>query len=241
MTYDPATGLITGTPTQSGNFPITITATSPQGNGTATVSMAVSGVTPLPAAPVVTSPTDAAAQLGAEFAYQITATNSPTSYGATGLPDGLTVDATTGLISGTPTTTGNFSFVISASNAGGTGVSTVSTQVADQLPVITIRAMSSSVRVGSGELGKFMLTRTGDTSGILLINYKVTGDAIPDVDYAKRRGVKRFKAGRGTVFVSIYPEGDLNGYSYKKVKLTLKASDNYTVGAPGKAKMRITQ
>jgi putative Ig domain-containing protein len=35
------------------------------------------------------------------FSYQITASNSPTSYGATGLPLGLSVHTTTGVIDGT--------------------------------------------------------------------------------------------------------------------------------------------
>src|SRR4029077_14833457 len=37
-------------------------------------------------APVLTSATSAAATVGLAFSYQITATNSPTSYDATGLP-----------------------------------------------------------------------------------------------------------------------------------------------------------
>jgi Putative Ig domain len=42
------------------------------------------------------------------------------SYGATGLPDGLSVDTTTGAITGTPTTAGTYSVTISATDNGGT-------------------------------------------------------------------------------------------------------------------------
>jgi len=43
------------------------------------------------APPVITSATTASGTVGSAFSYQITATNAPTSYGATGLPAGLTV------------------------------------------------------------------------------------------------------------------------------------------------------
>src|SRR5580704_8588958 len=43
--------------------------------------------------PVITSGGTASATKGAAFSYQITATNSPTSFGASGLPAGLTVNA----------------------------------------------------------------------------------------------------------------------------------------------------
>ncbi len=76
-------------------------------------------------APVVTSPTTASGTVGTSFSYQIAASNSPTSFNATGLPDGLSVSTSTGLIAGTPTAAGTFSIAISASNAAGTGSATL--------------------------------------------------------------------------------------------------------------------
>jgi len=75
--------------------------------------------------PVITSPLTATVQVGVAFSYQITASNSPTSDNATGLPPGLNVDTSTGLITGTPTTAGTSSITISASNSGGTGSATL--------------------------------------------------------------------------------------------------------------------
>ena len=58
---------------------------------------------------------------GVPFSYQVVATGNPTSYGATGLPTGVSIDASSGLINGTPTQTGTFYIVLSAINANGTG------------------------------------------------------------------------------------------------------------------------
>ncbi len=81
------------------------------------------------AKPAVTSATAANGVVSAAFSYQITASNSPTSFGATGLPDGLSVNAA-GLISGTPTTAGAYPVTISATNGGGTGTATLTITVA---------------------------------------------------------------------------------------------------------------
>src|SRR5439155_11494071 len=54
--------------------------------------------------------------VGTPLSYQITADNNPTTFDATGLPGCLTVNNTTGLISGTPTALGTFPVTISATN-----------------------------------------------------------------------------------------------------------------------------
>lgn len=72
-------------------------------------------------APVITSSTLAGGTVGSSFSYQITASNVPASYGASGLPPGLSVNSTSGLISGTPTTAGTYNATVSATNSAGTG------------------------------------------------------------------------------------------------------------------------
>jgi hypothetical protein len=82
--------------------------------------------------PVITSGTSARAVIGLPFSYQISATNTPTSYNATGLPPGLSVNTASGLISGTPTsaaTLGINPVNLSASNAGGSGSATLQLDV----------------------------------------------------------------------------------------------------------------
>jgi len=74
-----------------------------------------------PTIPVITSSNSALACVGQPFSYQILASNGPTSFGATNLAPGLSINTSTGLISGIPTTSGNSTIGISASNGSGTG------------------------------------------------------------------------------------------------------------------------
>lgn len=76
-------------------------------------------------APVITSLLTASATQGTAFTYNIVATNSPTSYNATGLPAGLSINTATGQITGTPTVSGTYNVTISATNAYGTDTQTL--------------------------------------------------------------------------------------------------------------------
>ncbi len=72
-------------------------------------------------APVISSASTASGVVSQAFSYQIAASNSPASFAATGLPTGLSVNTSTGLISGTPTAAGTSNATISATNPAGTG------------------------------------------------------------------------------------------------------------------------
>lgn len=80
-------------------------------------------------APSITSATTASGVVGQSFTYQISAINSPTSFGASGLPAGLSVNTSTGLVSGTPTAAGSSSVTLSATNSAGTGTATLTLTV----------------------------------------------------------------------------------------------------------------
>ncbi|NBR64011.1 MAG: hypothetical protein EBT77_06865, partial [Verrucomicrobia bacterium] len=56
--------------------------------------------------PVITSPSTAGGIAGQAFSYQITASNSPTSFGASSLPAWASINTTSGVISGATPTAG---------------------------------------------------------------------------------------------------------------------------------------
>jgi hypothetical protein len=97
-------------------------------------------ITVLPTPPSITSALAATGTNGSAFSYQIAASNSPTSFNATGLPTGLSVSTSSGAITGTPSATGTTNVTISATNAGGTGSATLVITVVTatgSAPVIT--------------------------------------------------------------------------------------------------------
>lgn len=121
IAINPNTGLITGkvfgAETQ---YNIQVVATNSAGTTTQELTINKAILSP----PVITSNAQAKYFQNVPFTYQITATNNPTSFGATGLPTGLTVNTSTGLISGTSTAF-SINFTVSASNAAGTGTKQV--------------------------------------------------------------------------------------------------------------------
>ena len=78
--------------------------------------------------PVIISPLSATTTVGELFVYQIVATGEPTSYAATNLPAGLTVDSG-GTITGMATKVGSKQVILSATNATGTGTATLALDV----------------------------------------------------------------------------------------------------------------
>lgn len=81
-------------------------------------------------APVISSPLTASAQVGQPFNYQIVASGTPTSFDAAPLPDGLSVDTTTGVISGSPVNAGGATIGLTATNAAGVGQATLELTIA---------------------------------------------------------------------------------------------------------------
>lgn len=126
LSLNTSTGLISGTPSTEGTSTATLGATNSAGTGTAPLVLTIAAQ----AVPAITSVTTSNGTVGIAFSYQITATNTPTSYGATGLPAGLLVNTSTGLISGTPTAAGSSTVTLSAINSTGTGTATLTLTVA---------------------------------------------------------------------------------------------------------------
>jgi poly(3-hydroxybutyrate) depolymerase len=95
-------------------------ASNEAGNVTSAAEMLF--VTAAPTPPVkITSPITASAQVGVPFQYSITSSGgtTPIIYDAGPLPDGLSVDPGSGVISGTPAAAGVARITIEASNSAG--------------------------------------------------------------------------------------------------------------------------
>jgi hypothetical protein len=119
LVYDTYTGRISGTPTSQGTFTAVVSAFNEAGSDAMEVAMIIKG-----ALPEITSALAINLKSGGTCSYQVTATGSPTSFGASGLPSYLNVSSTTGLITGNVptglTSATTYAATISATNINGT-------------------------------------------------------------------------------------------------------------------------
>lgn len=140
ISVNTSTGVVSGTAYCPG-WTMTVSATNGCGTGTKNVSVTITG-----AGSVLTSPTTATGKKGVFFSFTLTATNSPTSFTASGLPSGLTLNTSSGVISGTPTVFGVFSCPVSASNAcgGSSGTLTITLDGDCAAPTLQCDSISAS-------------------------------------------------------------------------------------------------
>ena len=154
VTFDASTGELSGTPTQSGSYPITLEASN--GVGT-TASQSFTVV--VQAAPAFTSEDSTTFTEGESGSYQVSAGGYPlptlSEMGA--LPAGVTFDASTGVLSGDPESSGSFQITLKASNAAGFSVQSFTLTV-DSPPAIT---SEPQVTFTTGSAGRFTVSTTG--------------------------------------------------------------------------------
>ena len=108
---------ISGTPTTAATTNVTLTADNNFGTDTKTLVITIA---PAGTPPTITSTLTAATTAGQAFSYTITASGTaPITYSASGLPAGLSLNATSGLISGAPSAAGTYTIPMTATNTYG--------------------------------------------------------------------------------------------------------------------------
>ncbi len=117
LSLNSTTGAVTGTPSGLGDFPISFKVTDIQSRSTQKPITITVSLPPLTIATAVIP----AGQQGSAFSYQMTAAGGKPPYrwvvNTGALPPGLALAETTGVISGTPSATGTFSFTVDVTDA----------------------------------------------------------------------------------------------------------------------------
>ncbi|HTV62832.1 MAG TPA: putative Ig domain-containing protein [Verrucomicrobiae bacterium] len=139
LSFDPTNDVISGIPSVAGVFDIGLFATN-----VVQTTAAMLVLTLADDIPVITSATNAVGKQGQPFSYTISATNDPVVFEALSLPDGLSVDTNSGIISGVPLVSGSFPIAIGAANTYGSDTETLTLNLASGAPFI----ISSLVKNG---------------------------------------------------------------------------------------------
>lgn len=186
VTLDAATGVLAGIPTEGGSSTFTVTVTAADG---VTVSREYTLDVAYVAIDPVVWPT--ALRVGEPMQKQLAARGSapPFTWGVVSgeLPPGVTVNAATGLLSGTPTSAGTFAATIGATDADGhTGSLTHTFLVVEPLTILTASlpdavagsAYSTTLQLSGGQApyswgwsgtpvpGLQLAMETGELSGV---------------------------------------------------------------------------
>ncbi|WP_221894038.1 Calx-beta domain-containing protein [Bathymodiolus japonicus methanotrophic gill symbiont] len=125
------------------------------------------------------------------------------------------------------------SFTVTDKNGISDTVETLqSVDAVQTLPEISVAATDAKASE-DGDTGKFTLTRTGDLSVALTVNFAISGSATSGVDYKSLGSSATFAAGQSTKVGTVTPISDTEVEGSETVTLTLIENTGYTVGASG--------
>jgi hypothetical protein len=148
LTLDTGTGEVSGTPTTAGSFPFTVQATD-SASPARTASQALSIVVAPPPL-VITTTSLAGGSVGQSYSQTLAATGGTPSYtwsvSAGSLPSGLTLNVSTGVVSGTPSASGTFNFTAEVTDGTQTDTQPLSITV---VPGATLTITTASFPQGT--------------------------------------------------------------------------------------------
>ena len=106
-------------------------------------------------------------------------------------------------------------------------------------PTVTITASDSSAAEAGLNPGTFIVTRTGETSAALAVNYTAAGTASSGGDYVALSGSVTIAAGATTGLVVVTPIDDALIEGPETVMANLSASSAYILGSASSATITI--
>jgi hypothetical protein len=178
LTLNGNTGVLSGTPTSTGSYSFTITATDAKNvTGSKAYTLTVNAASSL----AVTPATLPSATANSAYSATLSATGGSGSYTfavtAGSLPSWLTLNGSTGVLSGTPTSTGSYSFTITATDAYN------SSETGGRAYTLTVNAASSltvtPAALPSATAASGYTVTLSATGGSGSYSYGVTAGSLP--------------------------------------------------------------
>ena len=172
-------GLVWGIPTTEGNFTFIVKATNIAGSDTATFTVTVDPATVIPVLPAITTTSLADGTVGEPYNQTLTATGTaPITWSLYdgSLPDGLTLSPA-GVISGTPTAAGTFTFIIDAANIAGGDMATFTVTI-EAVAVVPVAPTITTTSLTDGTVDTFY-SQTLEASGTAPITWSAPWGTMP--------------------------------------------------------------
>ncbi|MEQ1858582.1 MAG: Calx-beta domain-containing protein [Chthoniobacteraceae bacterium] len=130
---------------------------------------------------------------------------------------------------------------VSTSTLYGVGVpSSAIVRIADDdIPTVSIAATDATATEGGADTGLFSISRTGDTTNPLVVEYTIGGAALHGVDYLPLPGTITIPAGAASAPVLIVPVDDAHGEPAQTVILQLRNDPRLLLDAANLATVTI--
>ncbi len=178
MSLTASSGVISGTPTAAGNSSFTVQVKDAK-NNTGTQALSIS-IVAAAQPPTVTTTSLSAGTVSSAYSATVSASGGTTPYTwsitAGALPAGLSLTASSGVISGTPTAAGNSSFTVQvkdAKNNTGTQALSISIVAAAQPPTVTTTSLSA------GTVSSAYSATVSASGGTTPYTWSITAGALP--------------------------------------------------------------
>lgn len=160
LQLDPTSGLISGTLGAAGTFDVLVIAHGPVKDVSGAFRIVVAGPT------ITSSRSLPPVEFEGNFSYQITASRAASSYDATGLPPGLSLNKNSGLITGNPVAAGTFDATVVAHTSYGDATDIV--QIVVLPPRITSNLFVPGLEIGGNF--SYQITVSGHASSFSASN-----------------------------------------------------------------------